>query len=247
MDDVLTSVHGKPITVRDVVDFLKASGHFRTAIYGAIEIEVIKLKARGMGIEASAGELREHSEMKKRWMGLHSAQHWHEHCRWLGIDDEQWEKMVRTEVLRKKLQQRAIGAADIKRYFSANRARLATVRLSRIVCTEEAQAAHLAEHVRQRPDNFAAMARQHSVEEQTRDGAGYLGSFSRGILPEAIERTVFGAAPGDVLGPFSENGRWSLYRVEGFDHTELDEAQRTYIAERLFSEWLRHEVETVSA
>lgn len=242
MSDKLTTVNGNPITVADVFVYLKAIGHFRNAIHDVIEIEVIRQKTAGLGISVSAAELQEHSDAKRRWMGLQSASDWHTHCRWIGINADQWNAMVRTELLRKKLQHRVIGAAEIKKYFSGNKAKLQTARLSRIVCADEAGAGAVIAHVRSRPDDFPMMARQHSIEEQTRHGGGYLGSFNSGILPADIEQAVFSAQPADILGPFRENGHWSLYRVEGFDHAELDDALRAYISERLFADWLHNEV-----
>lgn len=247
MNDELTTVNGKPVTVNDVFVLLKATGQFRNAIYDVIEIEVIKQKAESMGIGVSEAELQEHSDAKKRWLGLNSTLDWHNHCRWVGINADQWNKVVRTELLRKKLQRRAIGAAEIKRYFNNNKPKLLTARLSRIVCAEEAIANSLIARVRLRPDDFPLMARQHSIEEQTRNGGGYLGSFNCGILPAEIEQAVFSAQPSEVLGPFRENGNWTLYRVEGIDHAELDDALRAYIAGKLFSEWLHNEVDIAKA
>lgn len=242
MNDELTTVNGKPVTVADVFIYLKATGHFRSAIHDVIEIEVIRQKTESMGISVSAAELQEHSDAKRLWMGLHSTPDWHNHCRWVGINVDQWNGVVHTELLRKKLQHRVIGAAEIKKYFNNNRAKLLTARLSRIVCADEAGANRLIAHVRSRPDDFPLMARQHSIEEQTRNGGGYLGSFNWGILPAEIEQAVFSAQPSEILGPFRENGHWTLYRVEGFDHAELDDALRAYISERLFSDWLHNEV-----
>lgn len=242
MKDELTSVNGKPVTVHDVFVFLKATGHFRNAIYDVIEIEVIKQKAQVMEVGVSPAELQEYSDAKKRWLGLNSTADWNNHCRWVGINEEQWNSVIRTELLRKKLQRRVIEAAEIRRYFSNNKAKLQTARLSRIVCADEAGAKRIISHVRTRPDDFSLMARQHSIEEQTRISGGYLGSFNSGILPGEIEKAVFAAQPGAVLGPFPENGHWTLYRVEGLDRAELDDALRTYIGEKLFSDWLHNEV-----
>jgi len=242
LNDRLTTVNGKPVTVADVFVHLKASGHFRNAILDVIEIEVIRQKTESMGISVSAAEIQEHSDAKRRWMGLNSTQDWHNHCRWIGINVDQWNSVARTELLRKKLQHRVIGPAELKKYFNSNKAKLMTARLSRIVCADEAGANRLIAHVRLRPDDFPLTARQHSIEEQTRNGGGYLGSFNQGILPAEIEQAVFSASPSEILGPFRESGHWTLYRVEGFDHAKLDDALRAYISERLFSDWLHNEV-----
>lgn len=247
MNDEVTSVNGKPVTVADVFVYLKANGNFRSAIYDVIEIEVIKHKAEGMGILVEENEILEHSEAKKRWLGLNTQADWQNHCRWVGINADQWYRVVRTEVLRRKLQRRAIGAAEIRRYFQSNKAKLATARLSRIVCAEEPLAVQLIAMVRQQADAFPQLARQHSIEEQTRNSGGYLGSFNSGILPAEIEQAVFPAQPGEVCGPFRENGHWTIYRLEGIDHAELDEPLKTYIAEKLFAEWLHNEVEIAKA
>ena len=247
MNDQLTTVNGKAVTVHDVFVYLKATGQFRNAIYEVIEIGVIMQKAESMGISVGAAELQELSDAKKRWLGLRTTADWHNHRRWVGINEEQWYRMVGIELLRKDLQRRVIGAAEIRRYFSSNKAKLLTARLSRIVCADEAVAQEVIAHVRSRPDDFSLMARQHSIEEQTRTSGGYLGSFKSGILPPEIEKAVFSAGSGELLGPFLENGHWTLYRVEGLDRAELDDALRTYIAEKLFADWLHNEVNVARA
>ena len=44
MEDVLTTVHGRSLTVSHVLEHIKAHGIFRNAIYELIELEVINLE-----------------------------------------------------------------------------------------------------------------------------------------------------------------------------------------------------------
>ena len=232
--------------MHDVFVFLKATGHFRNAIYEVIEIEVIMQKAESMGVSVSSAELQEHSDAKKRWMGLTSTVDWHNHCRWVGINEEQWNRMVTIELLRKKLQRRVIGAAEIRKYFSSNKAKLLTARLSRIVCADEAGARKVIAHVKVRPDDFSLMARQHSIEEQTRNSGGYLGSFNGGILPAEIEKAVFSARSGGARPVPGKRVRDVACRVEGRS-CGIGRCATHLYRRKLFSDWLHNEVNVARA
>ncbi len=50
-------------------------------------------------------------------------------------------------------------------------------------------------------EDFAALAREYSDDEATKEAGGDLGYFGRGAMTQAFEDAAFGAASGDLVGP----------------------------------------------
>jgi peptidyl-prolyl cis-trans isomerase D len=81
----------------------------------------------------------------------------------------------------------------------------------------EAQAAAngVAEIARRGVD-FAQLAQQHSDDPGSKDNGGDLGWFGRGQMVPEFEQAVFGAKPGEIVGPIKSQYGYHLIRVDGF-------------------------------
>jgi parvulin-like peptidyl-prolyl isomerase len=53
---------------------------------------------------------------------------------------------------------------------------------------------------------------------------------------------VFGARPGDVVGPLPGELGYHLFRVEGFEPAALDEATTAIIEQEIFDAWLAEQL-----
>lgn len=247
LDDVLTTVSGKPITVEDVLVYLKATGAFRNAIYHMISIEVIGLRASERGIVVTEQEIHDYSKARRETMGLTDAVAMNNYCKWLGITFDHWQKEAEIELLRRRLKQALFPDRRVRETYDARKHELKTLSLSRLVCREQAEA----EAYRRRLDageaDFATLARGHSLEQNTRTAGGYLGRIRWGMLPGEIEMALFNADSGRVVGPLAQDGYWVLYRIDEIQGAEYTEELKEQIAERLFADWLEREVRNVSA
>ena len=87
-------------------------------------------------------------------------------------------------------------------------------------------------------EDFHRLAREHSIDEQTKCGGGYVGMVSRSMLAPEAAAKVFNAEPGDLVGPFEKEGMSQLILVEEVNRAELDEEIKDAIKERIFNEWL---------
>ncbi|MGC1954126.1 MAG: peptidylprolyl isomerase [Gammaproteobacteria bacterium] len=239
MHDVLTTVSGEPITVEDVIVHLKGNGTFRNAIYQLIEYRVIAFKCKELRVNLGDQELRDYSQTRRRLLGLTSAVDMSRYCRWHGITMEQWNTMIRRDLLRQKLKDRLITKRDIEAYFEAHKHDFMMASVSRIVCAAANDAEAARKRIQDNGEEFATVARSVSLERNTRVSGGYVGCIKSGTLPEPINRAVFAARPGDMLGPFEQSGYWVLYRVDERQNTQLDETLRNNISEQLFNQWLR--------
>ena len=109
-----------------------------------------------------------------------------------------------------------IEEAEVRAYYDANQdqfTREERVRARHILrlasdLAEVARVRTELEDLRRRieaGEDFAALARQLSEDEATRDSGGELGFFSRGRYNPALEEAAFGASVGVLLGPIESN------------------------------------------
>jgi len=242
MQDVLIVVNGTRIKVEDAIVHLKAQGVFREIVCRLVEQEVVSTKSRELGIEISDAELYDFVSAKRRYAGLARAEDMNEYCRNNGITVEQWNKIARSELLLRKTRTQVVSEEAVLNYFNSNKEQMKMVSVSRIVSREADIANELKERVRNLSENFSDLARRDSIEENTRMAGGYLGTIRRGMLPRKVDDAIFSTEVNEVCGPFSENGRWTIYRVNGVREPRLDEALKKEIADRLFKAWLQQAI-----
>ncbi|HEY3321250.1 MAG TPA: peptidylprolyl isomerase [Planctomycetota bacterium] len=241
MQDTLIVVNGRKINVQDVLIYLKASGVFRDAVCRLVEMEVIQDKARELGVEPSEAEFQDYASAKRRYDRLPRAEDLAAYCRANGVTLEQWNQIARRELLLIRIRARVIQDQDVQDYFNTNREQMKTVSLSRIVCASPVTAKDLLDRCLA-GESFHDLARRHSMEEHTRAAGGYLGTVRRRMLAAKIEESVFSARVGDVLGPFTENSFWALYKVDSVREAELTHALRKELADKLFRDWLQRSI-----
>jgi parvulin-like peptidyl-prolyl isomerase len=93
--------------------------------------------------------------------------------------------------------------------------------------------------LRDDPDSFAEMAREHSIAE-TRERGGVIGKVLRGSLKPEIEAKIFNAEAGDLLGPFAspDGSCYEIFAVTAKHPATLDEDVEAEIQRLLREEWL---------
>ncbi len=64
--------------------------------------------------------------------------------------------------------------------------------------------------------DFAALAKKHSDDPGTMDRGGDLGWFGHGGIDPEFDKAVFGAQPGDIVGPVRSQYGFHIIRVDGF-------------------------------
>jgi hypothetical protein len=114
---------------------------------------------------------------------------------------------VRLDIVAEALQGRhtdvpvSVTSAQVARYYSAHRALFTNpaVRYTRMVVTHTLAAAEQAEAAIRRGDPWATAARRFSVDSSAVNGGAY--SVVTGVQPAALERAVFAAHRGRIVGP----------------------------------------------
>jgi peptidyl-prolyl cis-trans isomerase C len=106
--------------------------------------------------------------------------------------------------------------AALRAYYEAHPDYFATqqVHARHILVTEESQILALAERARAGED-FAALARAHSIDPGSGPLGGDLGWFGRGQMVPEFEAVAFSGVIGTVQGPVRSQFGWHLILVEG--------------------------------
>lgn len=241
MTDVVTTVGGEPVTVRDVCVRLKSIGVFRNTIYQVIEDKVVAHKLKKLNIKHNMQELRAYFDKRRKDHGITDVHEMQNYCRWLGVTLMQWEDMIEKEFFKEKLKDYVIIPDEIAAFYKSHEDSFTVVSLSRIVKKNQKDAEQIAKLV-QSGKEFSALAREYSIEESSRVLGGYLGGFKKGMISDAIWEQAMIAGAGSLIGPIAEQNYWVVYRVDAVRGGELNNELNRNIKDRLFREWLNKEV-----
>jgi len=134
-------------------------------------------------------------------------------------------------------------AANVDRY-----GRPASCHVRHILVADEGAARDLVRRV-DAGEDFAALARAHSLDAGSRARGGDLGGVARGTFAGAFEDAAFGAPVGRVVGPVRTEFGWHVLRVEARTaagvrpHAEAAPAIEADLLAaaggRAFDDWLR--------
>ena len=94
-------------------------------------------------------------------------------------------------------------------------------------------------------EGFVDLARELSVDEQSREGGGDLGWLFRGILDSKLDTVVFSLAPGEVSEPLRmEENAYCLFMVSEKDAArQIDEGNVQILKDGALQDWLLEEAE----
>jgi peptidylprolyl isomerase len=128
----------------------------------------------------------------------------------------------------------------VQGYFKLNSPKFDSIEVSHMLLDTEGKAKEMISVLREDPDSFEVMAREHSIAE-TREHGGLIGKMLRGSLRTDVEAKVFNATVGDLLGPFASADRstFEIFRVNAKNPARLDDDTATEVRRLLREEWLR--------
>jgi peptidylprolyl isomerase len=221
-------------------DFLKnriLSGQdFGLARQAIIAREAVA-KADELGLEASEEEMQEFADEFRRLRELYSAQETFDFLSRRGLTEDDFSEFCETTILLEKLKDHLASEDRVREYFIRNRSDFDLAKVSLLAVKEESLAGEIILQVTEEGGDFHALARKHSLDAATKSVGGFLGFVSRRRFGPEIVAKVFNASPGDVLGPYPEDGVFRLIYVEELVRAELDDRIREQIADKIFDEW----------
>lgn len=132
---------------------------------------------------------------------------------------------LKVNLLLRKLSASSITDADKNAYFEQNKARLAQVEASHILVKTKAEADSILKEIKSGKD-FAELAKQHSLDPQSKPKGGHLGFFSHGMMDPAFEKAAFETKIGEVSNIIKSNFGFHIIKVSAKKST-FDELKET--------------------
>lgn len=127
-------------------------------------------------------------------------------------------KLVQSEIARRGISIDDEKVEQVYMKINPDASRAPQVRIAHILMPDEserslADAKEVARRAKSGEEDFAALAKEHSVDIRTSDKGGDLGYFEYGELITALQKAVEGAGVGDINGPVRSKAGFHIVRV----------------------------------
>ncbi|RLB32334.1 MAG: hypothetical protein DRH20_14940 [Deltaproteobacteria bacterium] len=222
----------------EMFKFLVLTGASEEACTALITRREAINQAKAVGLAVTDEELQAAVDAFRRRRGLRSAAETLRFLETWGLTVEDLESYCEAELLIERLKDRMATEETIQEYYASHRSALDVARISATVVGDEDLAREIACQVREEGEDFHALARRYSEDEQTRYAGGYVGAVTRDMLAPEMAGRVFSASEGDLLGPFQKGRIYQLVFVEELRRAELNPEVRAAIRDRIFQEWV---------
>lgn len=225
------------LTPEEVIKFFVLSGQAQSLFAECIKAKEVIREANALGIKVSDDELQQFADSFRASLGLYSIAETTNFLKNNGLTEEDFEEFCELSVLLPAVKNRLADEKAVKEFFIRRRSELDLAQISSILIGPEPLAKEIVARVREDGEDFHALARQYSLDEQTKLAGGYLGLVTREMLPPDMEAKVFNAGKGEVLGPFPMKPAYQLILVEEVLKAELTNPVKEMIREKIFKEW----------
>lgn len=206
----------------------------------AADAVLIRQAARERGITVTDAELQQAADTFRVARGLYKANAMQDWLTTRGRSIEDWEAYLEYRVLASKVRQ-AITEGKVEQFFAENKAGYDAATISQITTADEGVAEELRSQIVDDGADFYALARKYSTDAATKCAGGYVGILSRSVMAPVMAAAVFGARPGEVIGPIKTEQGFTLVKVEAHNPAQLNSATREAIQATLFDQWLREQ------
>jgi parvulin-like peptidyl-prolyl isomerase len=238
---IVARIDNEEITAEDFIKLLKLGGKFDGLIEELLTNKLMVHEARKQAVSVSVAEIQERVDDLRRARGLHRAKDTLEFLERLGVSLDDFENYIGEELYREKMLAEITSEARLKEYVQLHLPRFDSVELGYMLLDSEGKAQEIAACLEDEPDMFEELAREHSIDAETRDSGGAMGRIMRGLLPGDVEARIFGASAGQVVGPFpaGKGPMYELFIVRARYSATLDDEQILKDARKLVrDEWV---------
>lgn len=187
-------------------------------------------------------ELQAEADAYRRVLGLHRAK---DFLAWLESVDltlDEFEEEMELRVQRRKKRE-SFAPREVEAAFREARADFDRARISQLVVASEGLARELALAAAEgegpgKGEAFAKLARQHSLDEATREHGGLVGWVRRRDLGPDLAAPVFGTQPGRCAGPVRlAPDTFQVVLVHETRPATLDAATEDEVRDALLARW----------
>ena len=227
------------VGIDQFIKILKLTGQLDTILEQFVRERLAVRAAKKQGITVSPEEIQERADQFRRARGLHRATDTNRYLDHLGVSLDEFESFITDSLYQEKMMGQVCNAKAVEEYFKLNSPKFDSIEVSHIVLEAEGKAKEMVSILRDDPDCFDEMVREHSIAN-TRGQGGALGKVLRGSLKTDVEAKVFNAAVGDLIGPFPSSDRsfYEIFRVNAKNPGVLDEDTAAEVRRLLREDWL---------
>lgn len=235
----IVRIDDEVVGVDDFVRILKLTGQFEGLVEQLVRDKLTVRAAKRQGISVPPNEIQERADQFRRVQGLHRAADMNNYLDALGVNLDEFEAFITDGLYQEKMMARVCSDKAVEEYFQLNSPKFDSIEVSHIVLDTEGKAKEMISFLRDDPDSFAEMAREHSIAD-TKEQGGLIGKVLRGSLKTDIEAKVFNAEVGDLLGPFPSPDRsfFEIFAVNAKYPAVLDDETAAEVRRLLREEWL---------
>ena len=199
---------------------------------------LIKDRADRLGLTVTPEEMKDAIAKLKQQYGIKTDQEFEDSLKKSGMSRAEMETRMRDTILTNKVFGQELRTredmtdVELREKYDREKERYRLperVHLREIVIVRPDNAAS-AERAAKRAEDVAAQAKSTTdfaklavttSEVSTKDKGGDLGEVARGDLVPELDKAVFNATPGTVLGPISTKAGWHILKVEGRYPSEI--------------------------
>jgi peptidylprolyl isomerase len=236
----IVKIDGQAVDIAEFMRALKLTGQFQGLLEQFVRDRLAAMGGKKAGIQVSEAEIQERADQFRRVRGLHRASDTNKYLDAMRISLDEFEAFIVDSLYQEKMIEKVCNDQAVRAYFKLNSPKFDSIEVSHIVLDSEGKAKEMIAVLRDDPDSFDEMAREHSIAD-TRERGGLIGKVLRGSLRNDVEAKVFNAAAGDLLGPFASADRtvFEIFRVNAKHAARLDDDTTTEVRRLLREEWLR--------
>lgn len=186
-----------------------------------ISAEWIEAEADERGIEASDREVDRMFDEQKR-QSFPSDAEYRQFLQASGQSEADLKFRVRLDVLSNKIREEIVKGkgnasnAEVRNFYNRNRSQFGQPerRDLSVVLTEKEADAKRAREAIDDGESFARVAKRYSIDQASKDKGGKLTGVAKGQQEAALDRAVFGAEKGKLVGPVRTQFGWYVFRVD---------------------------------
>lgn len=217
-NDVVAVVNGDEITQKEFIESAVSGGGAHLLDQLILE-KIIQQKAEQENVTISDKELdHKFNEFKEQ---IPSEDMFENYLEQQGLSEDVFLEQMKTDLLLEKLFEPNIKVSDeeVRQYFDENKEQFnepEKVKAKQIVVESEEEARKAYKRLKDGED-FSKVAQDVSIDQQTRDNGGDLGSVPKGrlaVIDPELEEKVFALKKGEFIEPFETQTGFYIVQVD---------------------------------
>lgn len=237
---IVAKIDDIEITAEQFVKILKMNDSLEKLLEEVLTDKVTALEAKKSGLSLSSDEVQKRFDEIRRIEGLHRAKEAYEFIENLGVTVEEFEAYLTEMLYKEKMIEYLERKEAVEEYFKLHSPDFESIEISHVVVDSEGKAREILAQLADFPETFAEIAQDHSLDAETKEKGGKIGSVFRGSLDKEIEAKVFNASVGDLVGPFEfgDGLFFEIFKVDAKHPAELNDSTINDVKKILYDEWL---------